>query len=1216
MSYDYRRICGKSTGADRSESKHFISKHFRKVGNDQRSVTAESEREYLENEDSVCQPSYDRPEHKRSKHYARSEDRSSTEGADATEREAVLRDIVRLLNTNTDLYRPLHSASTANRSEKPKMSEPRHTKNVAPKKISSDTLERLHRLLNEAYEQAENEEQLTKLLESLLPTSKNKDSTGDNPHKSGVHNEFDCRPFQGPKTPPTPNSRHRNSTIHQGLQKFTAVSSSNYHKEHVTVSSFSEYDISHAHKRHLLDTPAEPSLQHVPTSPHEPLKLREPSMRIESPTMAQNDHRNVLKTSGRIYCDEHPEDPRLRPREHSEKRIISNKRTPDSFKSSHRTFNLTSDSEESGLISDPHYASKRTCDHTVYQYSSRRYNPEFCCETERTYEQHENLIDRSEEIEHFYEKFPDSAVRRNFDRPRMLDAQHRVHRRLYDQELHCHHQAVRSCPHSSATSFDNRPRRRTSREPALAPHSAYDGSFEKHEKLLTCQRTCNYSAPHSPSRKIYSKNGSLTGLHGQTKRPAVQCPSNNGYTGKYRYFNRGSFHPRNLPPRSVRPNHYFGPPSPYAVACSYKFSNFMSDSPESPIPTRKNDSLIQTIMNSERNQVIQTCPNIESAELSHRDYQNESSTNEANNLADLQKWASNRRNHLRSVVGGLPGPQEENFSSLKNEILRTPSKSEDRMQLMEKISEPVEVERRTENGEEMQRKHSRSRTQSSSHSSSVSSTNSSSSETSDSGDTSSSCGSSCGSCSETPQSKEHSDVNDPEAVVRRSISDDFIPPPVSPTCTSDPSDPGLHAHQASQNTHPQGTPTAPTEEVKMRLRTSQLTPFTEPLIKSSTVEEVKNDKGPGSKSSSPVSSKSYIQPNPTKPLEIKKDDKSLQGETISATCFRSDSLVKPKSNITVRNSLGPTEFREKADEPSTTIHASTQQTSEVKKNGGRKGDRKQRKEKPVANDQKGVDLAQITPNKPLSKSDAHASGEEEGEISSDCTSEVEELQLTKHGNREERLTGENYGSPVPGPRPAKIRINEYAVPGSDFSRVVHKSSHDSPSERHSDPGFRFPLGTRPPKRRRLGDDVHIDIHHRKERTRILGNTRKFAQNRALYAQEREAAEREADRSHLSDSKTKWDSFRSLGESRKFRLRGRYSASNYASSFRGRTNRYGSDFGHYNHRFGLRTRSSFRNYPMSSFRTAERFRSSAISYRKNTDHRRIFDIRDEKLNRLR
>ncbi|KAF8561851.1 hypothetical protein P879_04003 [Paragonimus westermani] len=129
-----------------------------------------------------------------------------------SERDLLLKNITHLLSTKTDATQdqaqrlitfenPVHLPS------KPPGS--RSEARTSLKQSSVDILARLQKIVTEAYEQTKHDKEFTVILNSLLNTKPEEDDTTLRQLDSRRWSSFDCRPFQGPKTPPSPNSRQR-----------------------------------------------------------------------------------------------------------------------------------------------------------------------------------------------------------------------------------------------------------------------------------------------------------------------------------------------------------------------------------------------------------------------------------------------------------------------------------------------------------------------------------------------------------------------------------------------------------------------------------------------------------------------------------------------------------------------------------------------------------------------------------------------------------------------------------------------------------------------------------------------------------------------------------------------------------------------------------------------------------------------------------------------
>ncbi|OON21116.1 hypothetical protein X801_02992 [Opisthorchis viverrini] len=138
--------------------------------------------------------------------------RSPTE---RSERDALLHNIAKLLSKDA-------SKSRSNSTVLSEVSGKKHAP-CSParfptglKRNSVDILARLHSVVTEAYEQAKYDEELTTVLGSLLGYGSHIHTVGRQTELEfggRKRREFDCRPFQGPKTPPSPNSKYKTGIL-------------------------------------------------------------------------------------------------------------------------------------------------------------------------------------------------------------------------------------------------------------------------------------------------------------------------------------------------------------------------------------------------------------------------------------------------------------------------------------------------------------------------------------------------------------------------------------------------------------------------------------------------------------------------------------------------------------------------------------------------------------------------------------------------------------------------------------------------------------------------------------------------------------------------------------------------------------------------------------------------------------------------------------------
>ncbi|VDP73710.1 unnamed protein product [Echinostoma caproni] len=160
-----------------------------------------------------------------------------------SERDCILRNLMQYL-TNSGTNNSVSTVSTSARTSvmssglehgasMPVSSIAPHSQsdggNVA-KRPGSEILQRLHAVVNEAYEHAQNDENLTAILNSLLAYKSADKDTLHIPTNKYVHptsrgetlrnqSEFDCRPFLGPKTPPSPSAKLRDDASGRSIQR-------------------------------------------------------------------------------------------------------------------------------------------------------------------------------------------------------------------------------------------------------------------------------------------------------------------------------------------------------------------------------------------------------------------------------------------------------------------------------------------------------------------------------------------------------------------------------------------------------------------------------------------------------------------------------------------------------------------------------------------------------------------------------------------------------------------------------------------------------------------------------------------------------------------------------------------------------------------------------------------------------------------------------------
>ncbi|GAA53009.1 hypothetical protein CLF_109310 [Clonorchis sinensis] len=536
-------------------------------------------------------PSFCEPEHERESQL-RTQSRSPTE---RSERDALLHNIAKLLSKDAAKSRP-SSTVLSEVSGKKHVRETRTPCSPHPtrfptglKRNSVDILARLHSVVTEAYEQAKYDEELTTVLGSLLGYGSHIHTVGRQTELEfggRKRREFDCRPFQGPKTPPSPNSKHKTGILSHkrrtkascGLRESNEPRSDNY-IERIRVDP----------RNRILNTKSAISHRHL-VDPHDYLHSFEEEV-------------------SKVYCKPHrsQHSPHGRTHGHTIHHHIT-RDTKDQFVNLHekrlhgsscecgRKLKCTGcmlerQSSRTQPSTRTHLGSK--C-RSPFRNSQRRSDDRITDEpTEQQTQKRRAIGSCSPGCSKHLRRHRFSKTERDFDgiqvRASNLDAATR--------DL-LHHTNTRPTTVVELKTVGNSSRQSTA-SISGSPSPTRSGSFRHSYRCKAVLHRILQDSPDQHERspipirkKPYGHNATQGWADTKDQAACSKRPTNyvSSVTEKS-CDNRSHLH-RVSKRRQI---HYLGPPSPYTVACSFRADDLLADTPESPDQAKYNEQAINFV---------------------------------------------------------------------------------------------------------------------------------------------------------------------------------------------------------------------------------------------------------------------------------------------------------------------------------------------------------------------------------------------------------------------------------------------------------------------------------------------------------------------------------------------------------------------------------------------------------------------------------------------
>ncbi|KAF5396130.1 hypothetical protein PHET_10920 [Paragonimus heterotremus] len=500
-----------------------------------------------------------------------------------SERDVLLKNITRLLNTSSDVTqdqtkRLITFDNSVHLSSKPPDS--RSGVKASLKQSSVDILARLQKVVTEAYEQAKHDEEFTVILKSLLNMKSQGDDTTLRQCERKRWNGFDCRPFQGPKTPPSPNSRQRDYEF-EGKRSHTLC------------------------ERTMLEQ-VEAEENYPSTS-----KLIDPHHNRPGFAVAAS---NVREESSRIISRVNESDgldlSRSHPIVHHCSDVVHNHGNREIHDLCPHRGNANVHSSQSRLRMEHDVCYLGQVNETIKSREEKPLTVSCACgllhklEVDINKVQHTN--ERTSDMHHLYNSRRDMSSRntdssipqRHCNLPRVTDVvehggKHKQARWMLTEGRRF------SDRHQLETETSWR-----SRRPSRSPSSSYASPLmDTCRRKIGTDRRYHHDLNHTNDRRghyrhsddtelreLYNRRDRITNASGSTwttsvtrRPPNLRAPmeSLNHKSTYQRPHNQ-----RNGSKRNGRQNRYSGPPSPYAVACSYNANTVVSETPESPPDVR------------------------------------------------------------------------------------------------------------------------------------------------------------------------------------------------------------------------------------------------------------------------------------------------------------------------------------------------------------------------------------------------------------------------------------------------------------------------------------------------------------------------------------------------------------------------------------------------------------------------------------------------------
>ncbi|TPP60434.1 hypothetical protein FGIG_06066 [Fasciola gigantica] len=1204
------------------------------------------------------------------------------------ERDCILRNLMQYL-TNNGSNNSATTVSSANSRQCTMSQDPQNNSpapvstSVAPcqpeannqsKRFGNDILQRLHAVVNEAYEHAKNDENLTAILNSLLaykPSERDATQvpTDQYPHPdqpgsiTRPRSEFDCRPFLGPKTPPSPNSRLRDESTGRSVQRpqdpRKPAESTTQGRRGGTCTCCQDQHSSRSNQVtqqvDVYDTVAK-SKKVDPRCCRSPGRSRSITERREL--------RESSRDSGRMVCQE--------------KRIQWTGNGCHSDLSPNRTERVKR-AEMMLPASDRNDRTKEVCVCAVCLTNNHVYSPN----DNRSYTEVRNLHSKKSgshdhwSISPVYESpsthhhhYHRSTSGRTLKETVCLPESHIA--RTFLEMPHRNEHAVANVKQHSRAAFDRTSRPRS---PCVIDNESYRNRRMR-DSVRSSRNHCETHYTRNPSNGGESREFHIDDVF-RSKRfsPFTDCERKPSRSCKLPlgichhtessdlavrfHASCSTSHDRRRSPdirtsrqgvakrsqvrtsRTGRSNHYCGPPSPYTVMRSYRAISVTSDSPNSPTPPTHEQQMLSRYSNLGRLQIKQAHAARSQSPLSPLHTQTGRNPRECVSVSNSsQVWIDlDHTNKLPSVVTTCAVQQpmmvtdddnvdyQARTGTNNHEIIDSTKQQESDKSIIRgtetQNSETVDYGGPTISGTANQpgdgyptvQSERRSVSASSSRSSCSSSSQTSSSGTSESGDSSSSSGSS------SAGSGTESDHSGPTPIVSQPVST-FAMGPMGESVELNSTQP----NSSDLSAHINVLESTATERDEL-IATSP----TEPSIQIAV--ETTWDDGQGAEIETDYAQSEVIHLN----LEVETNDANLLvdsseripttvSETEHAAVHRTPAAEEPRivENhqdfiTTGEHILSPSSMAEnvKVTEPNRDVK---HKRSDHRRKSARVSDETGH-ERTISRVYKTTDpsLKALT--------ETHCSAEEEGEVFSDGTSDVDENQsliksCIKHTydqNENERVTvsaTEMRCRTTKRPRSSNPdEVVHLRETNDDVKR--HKTCRTMRSQTNDMDKFKAPTVPKSIRYERFKGDRDLGKDHSRSRFHSIPIEDKLSTMRDIISSRSNSYERNDEPTMNGHTRTYWNRSRYHPDPRPLHLRGRYSKPVFLQTTRPRGHRCSGHFESTGpQRYPVKSRVFYRTQGSYLSRNGNRFVLTSSSFDRATTQRRDFDLRDYKLNRMR
>lgn len=1135
------------------------------------------------------------------------------------------------------------------------------------KRVGSDILQRLHAVVNEAYEHAKNDENLSAILNSLLaykPSERDttQTSTGKYPHAephpavARPRNEFDCRPFLGPKTPPSPNSKFRDELAGQLITQRPQdprrpVESETHLRRGDGCTCCQEQ---HSGRATRITQRTEVYEDLTKSGGLDPRCYRSPGRKRS--IVERRELHESSRDSASLVC----EDKRAHWTDNGGHSDLSPNRTERLKRTDGTQFNSSRKDRvkdvcvcASCLANDRlHLPTDVRSLHPKQSESHGHWSVSPTYASPPAHRQQKEHYQRSTSGRLLKETtyLSDSHVTRTF-----LEMPHRSEHSVARMKQHSRAVFDRTSRPRSPCIIDNESyRNRRNHEPVrpsrhhcethiLRNSSNGEESRDFHtdnlfrskrfSPFLDCDRKSSRACKshlgichHTESPDLAVRfNASCSKAHGRRRSPDVR-------TSRQGVVKRS--HVRTS--RAARSNHYCGPPSPYTVVRSYRVNSMTADSPKSPTPPTHEQQILSRYSSLGRLQMKQGHCASSQSPLSPACTQAVHNPRECLPVASSsQGWVDlTHTTKLPSVVSTCAVQQSmrntdenmadyqarggtDNHDIIDTSVQQEPSRSSIRGSEAQKNSDtvdygdPVLPVSTNQSGDEYSAIQSerRSVSASSSRSSCSSSSQTSSSGTSESGDTSSSSGSS------SAGSGTESDHSGPIGSALQSV----------PAFTGLPVAESMELKQSQSACTELNTHTSVSESNEVEREEVIPTSPTEPSIQIAV--ETTWDDAQGAEIETDYAQSDVIHLN----VEIETSDTNLLADTSEPISI----TAKETERVTVHGSPG-TDVPTHVNNPLNFITADDHiqsprplvENTESNRDVRHKRSDHRRKSSRLSDEngrEKGVSrLFKANESTLKTATETHCSAEEEGEVFSDGTSDVDENQsiirpYTKHAydvNESDRVTGStNEIRCLANKRPRSPNSDDM-VRSSETKHDLkrHKTCRITRSQTNDMDKFKAPPVPKSIRYERFESGRDLGKDHSRNRFHSVSMEDKL---RDMISRRSGSYDRNNGITINSNTRSCWNRNRYHSDLRPLHLRGRYSKHVYLQTSRPRGHRCNTNFESAgSQRYSLKSRVFYRTTSSYLTRNGGRFVLTSSGFDRGTTQRREFDLRDYKLNRLR